>query len=132
VFGGCIDVDDGRWELVSRKGKLVERFTLAHELCHLLLDREWGRRLPWRAAHGRRWLSSSARTPLRPAFLMPSWLLCEAIALLARPVAEPGSMLILANRLRVSTSSLVDRLYNLGEITEEGRIRLRAPEVNDT
>jgi Zn-dependent peptidase ImmA (M78 family) len=129
VFGGCIDVDDGRWELVSRKGKLVERFTLAHELCHLLLDREWGEEVAVASGPWAPLAVEQRANAFAAAFLMPSRLLREAVAALTRPIDEPGSMLILANRLRVSTSSLVDRLYNLGEITLEDRIRLRTPEI---
>jgi Zn-dependent peptidase ImmA (M78 family) len=110
----------------------VERFTLAHELCHLLLDREWGEEVAVASGPWAPLAIEQRANAFAAAFLMPSWLLREAIAVLARPVDEPGSMPILANRLRVSTSSLVDRLYNLGEITLEDRIRLRTPEIKHT
>ena len=107
----------------------VERFSLAHELCHLLLDREWGDELavasgPWAPAGIEQRANAFAA-----AFLMPSWLLRAALAELAQPIADPATITALAGRLRVSVSSLVDRLYNLGEISVEDRFRLRTPDL---
>jgi hypothetical protein len=45
--------------------KQVERFTLAHELCHLLLDREWGDEVAVASGPWLRWPSSSGPTPSR-------------------------------------------------------------------
>jgi Zn-dependent peptidase ImmA (M78 family) len=109
----------------------VERFTLAHELCHLLLDREWGGALavasgPWAP------LAIEQRAgAFAAAFLMPSWLLSDGLASLDRPIRDPEAVLALAGRLRVSVSALVDRLYNLGEVTPEDRLRLRMPEGDE-
>ena len=57
----------------------VQRFTLAHELCHLLLDREYGGELtiasgPW-APLG----IEQRANAFAAAFLMPTWLLRDAL-----------------------------------------------------
>lgn len=103
----------------------VERFTLAHELCHLLLDREWGNALavasgPWAPV-----AIEQRANAFAAAFLMPSSLLRDAVTALGQPADAAGAISALSRRLRVSISSLVDRLYNLGEITAEDRFRLR-------
>lgn len=107
------------------QGVEIERFTLAHELCHLFLDREWGNALavasgPWAPV-----TIEQRANAFAAAFLMPSWLLRDAIVALGRPIDDSTAIYELATRLRVSVSSLVDRLYNLGEITVEDRFRLR-------
>jgi hypothetical protein len=42
------------------------------------------------------------------------------------PTDDPETIRSVSSQLHVSVSSLVDRLYNLGEITMEDRDRLRA------
>jgi Zn-dependent peptidase ImmA (M78 family) len=104
----------------------ARRFTLAHELCHLLLDREQGGELaiasgPWapRAIEQRAGAFAAA-------FLMPTWLLRNALSAISGPTDDPETIRSVSGQLHVSVSSLVDRLYNLGEITMEDRDRLRA------
>jgi Zn-dependent peptidase ImmA (M78 family) len=104
----------------------VQRFTLAHELCHLLLDREHGDELaiatgPWAPVGIEQRANAFAA-----AFLMPTWLLRDALAAANAPADDPETIRAVSAKLRVSASSLVDRLYNLGEITFDDRIRLRA------
>ena len=103
----------------------VNRFTLAHELCHLLLDREYGNELaiatgPWAP------LAIEQRAnAFAAAFLMPTWLLRDALAGGTARADDPDTIRSVSTQLRVSSSSLIDRLYNLGEITFEERIQLR-------
>lgn len=104
----------------------AKRFTLAHELCHLLLDREHGNELavasgPWAPLD----IEQRAKA-FAAAFLMPTWLLRDAIANADAPIDNPETIRSVSTRLRVSASSLIDRLYNLGEITFEERIQLRS------
>jgi Zn-dependent peptidase ImmA (M78 family) len=104
----------------------ARRFTLAHELCHLLLDREHGDELaiasgPWAPAAVEQRANAFAA-----AFLMPTWLLRDAIAAATVPVDDPETIRSVSARLKVSASSLIDRLHNLGEITFDDRIRLRS------
>ncbi len=104
----------------------VERFTLAHELCHLLLDREHGDELaiatgPWAQLGIEQRANAFAN-----AFLMPTWLLRDSLAAANAPADDPETIRTVSASLRVSASSLIDRLYNLDEITFDDRIRLRA------
>jgi len=104
----------------------VKRFTLAHELCHLLLDREYGDELaiatgPWAP------LAIEQRAnAFAAAFLMPTWLLRDALTRGTARADDPDTIRSVSAQLRVSASSLIDRLYNLGEITFEERIQLRS------
>ena len=104
----------------------VERFTLAHELGHLLLDREHGNELaiatgPWAPVGIEQRANAFAA-----AFLMPTWLLKDALSAAEAPADNPETIRAVSMTLRVSASSLIDRLYNLNEITFDDRIRLRA------
>ncbi|MGH3248264.1 MAG: ImmA/IrrE family metallo-endopeptidase [Trebonia sp.] len=112
--------------LDGRAAPAANRFTIAHELCHLLLDREHGNELaiasgPWAPLDIERRAKAFAA-----AFLMPTWLLRDAITTSSAPVDDPETIRSVSTRLRVSKSSLIDRLYNLGEITFEERIQLRS------
>ncbi len=104
----------------------VERFTLAHELCHLLLDREYGDELavasgPWAPV-----AIEQRANAFAAAFLMPTWLLRNALNNTALPADDPEAIKAVSAKMRVSGSSLIDRLYNLGELTFDDRIRLRS------
>jgi Zn-dependent peptidase ImmA (M78 family) len=101
------------------------RFTLAHELCHLVLDREYGEELaiasgPWAPS-----VIEQRANAFAAAFLMPTWLLREELANASASADDPEIIRSVSARLRVSVSSLVDRLYNLGELTADERIQLR-------
>jgi hypothetical protein len=104
----------------------VERFTLAHELCHLLLDREYGDELavatgPWAPV-----AIEQRANAFAAAFLMPTWLLRDALATASAPADDPETIRAVSAKMRVSASSLIDRLCNLGVITFDDRIRLRS------
>ncbi len=103
----------------------ARRFTLAHELCHLILDREYGDELaiasgPWAPA-----AIEQRANAFAAAFLMPTWLLREELANVNAPADDPETIRSVSAALRVSVSSLVDRLYNLNELTSDERIQLR-------
>jgi Zn-dependent peptidase ImmA (M78 family) len=104
----------------------VRRFTLTHELCHLLFDREYGDELaiatgPWAPV-----AIEQRANAFAAAFLMPTWLLRAALATATAPADAPDTIRSVSAQLHVSASSLIDRLYNLGEITFDDRIRLRS------
>ena len=110
------------------RGKIgsVRRFTLAHELCHLLLDRELGDELavatgPWAPVDIEQRANAFAA-----AFLMPTWLLRDHMTTDVLDLRDLADLTKLGERLHVSLSSLVDRLYNLDEITPEERLDLQA------
>ncbi len=103
----------------------VERFTLAHELSHLLLDRDHGDELavatgPWAPV-----AIEQRANAFAAAFLMPTWLLRVSLNATALPADNPEAIRAVSTQLRVSGSSLIDRLFNLGELTFDERIRLR-------
>jgi Zn-dependent peptidase ImmA (M78 family) len=103
----------------------ARRFTLAHELSHLILDREYGDELaiasgPWAPA-----AIEQRANAFAAAFLMPTWLLREELANAKSAPDNLETIQAVSARLRVSVSSLVDRLYNLGELTADERFQLR-------
>jgi len=95
------------------------RFTLAHELAHLLLDQNRARQLvvasgPWAPAEVEQRANAFAA-----AFLMPLPVLKKALGDLTEELQSPDSVSIVARRLDVSYSALVSRLQNLGRLSPE-------------
>ena len=100
------------------------RFTLAHELCHLLFDREAGRRLaiasgPWAPRDVERRANAFAAM-----LLMPTSLVQQAVAKLAVPVATVEGVREVATRLRAGRSAVLNHLKNLGFIDETDQQRI--------
>ncbi len=101
-----------------------KRYTLAHELCHILHDRARARRVthvsgPWVEPGIERRANAFAAYLLMPrALLVKGW----------QPQLEAGSneFEAFAARLQVNESALTEHLYNLGLIDELVRERLRA------
>jgi Zn-dependent peptidase ImmA (M78 family) len=97
------------------------RFTLAHELCHILHDRTHAKKLshasgPW----------TSPRVERR-ANAFAAMLLASRSALRSRLAdAQPDAVLRLAGEFGVSFSTLTEHLYNLMLIDAVTRDRLRA------
>lgn len=97
----------------------VNRFSAAHELCHLLFDRTHGRRValasgPWAPVSIERRANAFAAM-----FLMPPHLLREAIAASPEPINTPEGVSFVASRLQVGFHAAVEHLYNLTFMTEE-------------
>jgi Zn-dependent peptidase ImmA (M78 family) len=97
------------------------RFTLAHELCHLLFDRELGRQLavasgPWAPRDVERRANAFAAM-----FLMPIHLVRRAVADLPDPPESMEGVTAVATRLRVSRRAAVEHLYNLTLMDESER-----------
>lgn len=104
----------------------VTRMTLAHELCHLLIDRELGDELsvasgPWAPAGIEQRANAFAA-----AFLLPTWLLRDAIAAHDSNMTSRQDLQTLCDQFRVGIGTLVDRLFTLGELTSDERFRLQA------
>ena len=109
----------------SGNRETIRRFTLAHELCHLLLDRERGADVgiasgPWAPI-----AIEQRANAFAAGMLMPTWLLRDSIAAIAGQLDDLRVLSDLANSMQVSQASLIDRLYNLGELSFDERIRLR-------
>ncbi len=103
----------------------AQRFTMAHELCHLLHDRTYGAQLavasgPWAP----RALEQRANA-FAAMLLMPSASLRRIDS--KHPFDSPNqqSLVAAANQLGVSPTALVDHLYNMGIIDDTTRERLR-------
>ncbi|MQA36134.1 ImmA/IrrE family metallo-endopeptidase [Modestobacter roseus] len=104
----------------------VHRFTLAHELAHLLLDRQSGSTL---AVSSGPWAPKSIEqraNAFAAALLMPRELLLDAAKRTDGDLANYRTAQSIAARLRVSIASLADRLYNLGAVSRDDADALRA------
>jgi len=112
----------------SRYSKSPEgvRFTIAHELCHLLFDRSHARRLaiasgPWAP------MSIEKRANAFAAmFLMPPDLIERAVADSPDPITQLAGARAVARRLRVSVVAAIEHLCNLTLMTETERDELLA------
>jgi Zn-dependent peptidase ImmA (M78 family) len=102
------------------------RFTLAHELCHILYDRSHGKRLamasgPWAPRSIEKRANAFAAM-----FLMPPYLIERAIADSPDPITELEGARTVARKLRVSTFAAIEHLYSLTLMTEIERDKLLA------
>lgn len=97
------------------------RFTLAHEFCHLLFDRDVGAHLaiasgPWAPRDVERRANAFAAM-----FLMPNELVRRAVSALAGSLATKDAIHSVANRLQTSFESTLWHLKNLGYIDDVTR-----------
>lgn len=108
------------------RSEQVMRFTLAHELCHLLFDRWRAKRLavasgPWAPQDIERRANAFAA-----AFLMPRPLLDRAAREVAEPYASVEWLVQMATLANTSAQATLERLANLGLLPEFRREALRA------
>jgi len=106
------------------KGEDGRRFTLAHELCHILVDRTRARRVshtsgPWAPPEVEKRANAFAAY-----LLMPRDIIRKNLA--SSGYSEREAVKTLADRLHVSESALVEHLYNLDFIDETKREELRS------
>lgn len=97
------------------------RFTLAHELCHLLFDRDAGQQLavasgPWAPRE-----TEQRANAFAAMLLMPTRLVQRAVASLTVPLATGDGVRAVSSALRSSPSSLLPHLKNLGFLDESER-----------
>ena len=97
------------------------RFTLAHELCHLLFDQAEGSRLamasgPWAPVDVERRANAFAAM-----LLMPASLVQRAVSKLAEPLNTGKGVSVIADTLQVARSSMLSHLENLGYLDETDR-----------
>lgn len=100
------------------------RFAIAHELCHILYDRTFARRLgitsgAWAPAGVERRANAFAAL-----LLMPRELVLNAVDP-GSSLADHETLVSAAGRLRVGVSALVEHASNLGLITDDEREVLR-------
>jgi len=102
------------------------RFTLAHELCHILHDRSYGAQLamasgPWAPVDVEKRANAFAAM-----LLMPDPLVETIVRGLTVPLDSAAAIGEVANRLRTSFSSTLEHLCNRKFIDETVRDKLRA------
>ena len=100
------------------------RFTLAHELCHVLFDRHEGRRLaiasgPWAPCSIEKRANAFAAM-----LLMPPPLIERAVERLTYPIDSSIGVREAAHVLEAGVASLLHHLRNTGFITETDRERI--------
>ena len=100
------------------------RFTLAHELCHLLFDADAGRRLaiasgPWAPVEVERRASAFAAM-----LLMPTEVVRSAVAELTEPLTSRQAVARVADQLNTSFDATLWHLRNLGFIDDYARQRI--------
>ena len=106
------------------------RFTLAHELCHILHDRSYGAHVtmasgPWAPVDVEKRANAFAAM-----LLMPDHLVQTIVRQLTMPLDSAAAIGEIANRLRTSYSSTLEHLCNRKFIDETIRDQLRAaPEM---
>jgi Zn-dependent peptidase ImmA (M78 family) len=112
---------------IYNAGEEGRRFTLAHELCHILFDRNRARRVshisgPWVAPGIEKRANAFAAY-----FLMPRALVLRVLSSI--PVSGPidrDLVTTAARRMSVNESALIEHLYNIDVIGDADRERLRA------
>jgi Zn-dependent peptidase ImmA (M78 family) len=111
------------------KNATAIRFTIAHELCHLLYDRSHGKKLaiasgPW-APEG----IEKRANAFAAMFLMPPYLIQRAVADSPDPITELVGAKAVARKLHVSVVAAIEHLYNLTLMTRIERDELLAQYV---
>jgi Zn-dependent peptidase ImmA (M78 family) len=101
------------------------RFTLAHELCHLLFDRRYGTTLalasgPWAPRDLERRANAFAAM-----LLMPPQLIARAVQSLTIELESPEGIATVARHVCTSFTATLEHLCNLGVIDETVRDRIR-------
>jgi Zn-dependent peptidase ImmA (M78 family) len=102
------------------------RFTLAHELCHILFDRGYGARLaiasgPWAPSD----LEARANA-FAAMLLMPTEMVRRVSRHVAQPLGTVEGVREMAIRMRTSFKATLEHLMNLNFLTEEDHDRIEA------
>ncbi len=108
-----------------------QRFTYAHEFCHLLVDRSIGMKL---AVASGQWAPVSVEqraNAFAAYFLMPLEQLQDAIAELAMPLNTLDGIRTVAETLATSPRATLEHLYNVGLIDEYDRDVLRGTGLDE-
>jgi Zn-dependent peptidase ImmA (M78 family) len=106
-------VNASKWLKPQRR-----RFTLAHELCHLLVDRDKGKKLaivsgPWAPLDVERRANAFAA-----AFLMPEQAVAAAVGRSVEPIDTLEGIGHVAEKLNASLTATIERLHDLGHLDD--------------
>ncbi|MBF0461238.1 MAG: ImmA/IrrE family metallo-endopeptidase [Magnetococcales bacterium] len=101
-----------------------QRFTLGHELCHILNDRFFGGDVavvttPWAPA-----VVEERANAFAAMLLMPLELINARIQHMVEPLDSVEGIILLADQLQVSRRAVLWHLYNLGKLDSRQRVRL--------
>lgn len=107
------------------------RFTVAHELCHLIADRRIGRKLavasgPWAPLEVEQRANAFAAY-----FLMPANEVRAVVAALDEPLTSSAGVKAVADELGTSPRATLEHLHNLGWLDEFERDMLRGTSIDD-
>lgn len=91
-----------------------ERFTLAHELCHILFDRAYGKKLAMVSDTWAPLLVEKRANAFAAMLLMPPGLVRRAVSSLTVPLESEHSIDEVRKRLQTSFRGTLDHLTNLG------------------
>ncbi len=102
------------------------RFTLAHELCHILFDRGYGARLaiasgPWAPSD----LEARANA-FAAMLLMPTELVRRGARYLSRPLGTVDGVRAMAMKMHTSFKATLEHLMNLNFLSDEDHDRIEA------
>lgn len=103
----------------------ARRFTLAHELCHLLFDRTRGARLAVASGPWAPLVTEQRANAFAAMLLMPPDLFLAAVSTSPEGMRSVQGVGSVATQLGVSVTATVDHAYNLGLIDEVERDELR-------
>ncbi len=104
----------------------ARRFTLAHELCHLLHDRSYGACLAMASGAWAPRAIEKRANAFAAWLLMPPDRVQRAAAWAKHPLDTHEGIKEISAELRVSKDALVEHLHNLGFINEDDRVDLRS------
>ena len=107
------------------------RFTIAHELCHILYDRDYARQLamasgPWAPRDVERRANAFAAM-----LLMPPQLVGRALGQVSEPIETTDQVRTLGEILQTSPTATLEHLHNLGVISDSTRAVLRGPRTEE-
>ena len=119
----CVAWNQNSPRNADRRGR---RFTLAHELCHVLFDWEHGRSLaiasgPWAPRDVERRANAFAAM-----LLMPPAAVAAAVADINEPINTAGAVHAIATRLQTGFDATLRHLANLGFLDEDVRACIAA------
>jgi len=105
-------------------GEAGKRFTLAHELCHILFDRDYGARLsiasgPWAPSD-----IESRANAFAAMLLMPTELVRRLVRHFSHRINSATAILEIASNLHTSVKATLEHLKNLAFISDDEHDRI--------